>query len=223
MMPAISVITPSMRVHRLGEYFETLFETTPRDAFEAITVIDANDLEACELALKYSDIVLFRRQREGAVSGWNDGAAIARGDYFLLGADDIRFRTGWYEAAMAAMDSLDGYGMVGFNDMSPNAEGRSTHFLISRDYAVDRLGGVLMPPVYDHNYTDWEVQKRAVRDGVYVWSEDARVEHEHVDWHKNVWDEVYEITREHLDDDRELYYRREAAGFPNNYRARFCK
>jgi hypothetical protein len=113
--------------------------------------------------------------------------------------------------------------MVGFNDMSPNAEGRGTHYMVSRSYAVDKWGGVMICPLYDHNYTDWEAQKRAEADGVYLWARDAHVEHEHFDWDKNLWDDTYAITRAKLDEDRALYERREAAGFPNDYPARFCK
>lgn len=221
MSQLISVITPSRRVERLERYFWSLYETTPRGALETITIVDGAGLDSVAVALEYSDKVIVRSERGGAPSAWNEGAAIARGDFFLLGADDIRFKPGWFEAAMAEMRALDCFGMVGFNDESPNARGRGTHYLVSRRYAVERWGGVMVCPHYDHNYTDWEAEQRARLDGAYRWAEQARVEHEHYDWNKNLWDETYARTKATMNEDQALYSRREKAGFPNDYPAAF--
>ena len=220
----ISIITPSMgRPERLRKNLESVIYTTGGFDVELITVID-EDLDSLAVAAELSDKVIYRKHRQGAPSAWNDGAAIAEGDYFVLNADDVIYESGWVLAAMHIMiDELNGYGLVGFNDMSPNAKGRGTHWMMSRDFAVDYNGGYMVYPGYDHNYTDWEVERRAAAINAYRWCEGAHVPHYHPDWFKHEWDSVYERTRLHLSEDRALYDKREAAGFPDDYPARFSK
>ena len=218
----ISVIMPSAgRPQLLRVALKSLRDTTQDNAVQVIAVVDASR-ESLAAALDYCDIAIYRPELGGALSGWNVGAAVAAGDYLVLAADDLVFGRGWLDEALAVMeDALDGYGMVGFNDMSPNAQGRGTHYMVSRDYAVDCWGGVLVVPHYHHNYIDWEAQKRAEADGCYAWAEKAHVHHNHFDWDKARFDETYARSRAGLDGDRNLYYQREAAGFPNDYPAAF--
>ena len=114
----------------------------------------------------------------------------------------------------AALSTIGNYGVVGFNDLSGMDED-PTHFAMTRTYAIGEMGGVLMPPVYHHFFSDNEVARRAERIKRYAYTEDGVLEHMHPYWNKAKFDDVYRSVEPYYDDDNELYLARSAAGFPN--------
>src|ERR1039458_968208 len=58
----------------------------------------------------------------------------------FLGADDLAFRAGWFQAAMIVMETING--VVAVNDLHNMA---GVHFLVSRDF-VNTLGGCICEP-----------------------------------------------------------------------------
>jgi hypothetical protein len=89
--------------------------------------------------------------------------------------------------------------------------GWATHFVASRRFCVEQLGGVLMPPVYAHGMTDVEVNRVAQSRGLFTYCADALVEHLHPDWGKAAPDALY--SRD-LSGDKRLFTVRSSAGFP---------
>ena len=132
----------------------------------------------------------------------------------FLGADDIRFHPGWFEAARAKM--TDGVGVVGTQDLGSqrviNGE-HSTHSLISREY-VDEFGtvdgpGEILNEAYKHNFCDDELIGTAKSRNAWAFANDSIVEHHHPAWGKGENDDVYRLGRSGFKLDRRLFYRRQ--------------
>ena len=124
--------------------------------------------------------------------------------YVFLGADDVLFHEGWDEHALKAMDSIQG--VVAVNDLcNPNG----TLALVSRKYintqgCVDTPGAVIYPG-YSHNFSETELFETARKRGKFAYCATSIVEHVHPDAQKAEDDEVYQLGRVHLEEDRALF------------------
>jgi len=111
----------------------------------------------------------------------------------FLGADDLRFREGWREAAEAKLHPAE---VVGVNDLlaRPHRPDHATHFLVTRSYAaqgtIDGAPGLLCE-TYEHNFVDDELIATASKRGVYAYADEAKLDHLHP-MQGAPMDEVYE-------------------------------
>jgi hypothetical protein len=128
--------------------------------------------------------------------------------YLFLGADDLRFHAGWFEAARSKMTG--DVQVVGTNDLGNprvTAGQHATHFLVKREYVaqgtIDGKPGLLHEG-YVHNFVDDEFLGTARWRGAYAMALDSHVEHLHPDWGKAATDEVYAIGQLTFDRDRVL-------------------
>lgn len=183
---------------------------------EIIAAVDADRESALRLA-PLVDKLLVAPFYRGCSNAWNDCLREATGDPIVFAADDLVWEDGWLEAALTKLVEFeDGWGLVGFNDGHWGEE-LSTHYLMSRRFIVEVLGGVVAWPFYKHSYNDAEVNDRARAAGRYAWCEDAHVRHEHWLWGTRPKDETdSRRLPDHPEDDRH-YKERKAAGFPSNY------
>ena len=228
----VSVVIPTRgdRLEQLRGCLKSITATSPRieeeyftsSPVDIIVVTDGECPEVDLLAGEYAT-VLTLPDAPGAVECWNRGAAIAGGEILMLGADDLIFHEGWYEAGMAAMARLNWNGLVAVNDLSPNAGTLATHYLMSKSYAVNELRGCLAIPAYEHCWIDTEVTHRAQRDKCFIYAEDCVVEHNHYLWGKAAEDETYIKGRESYQSGRELYEERAELGFPNTWDPYFSR
>jgi hypothetical protein len=138
----------------------------------------------------------------------NAGAAVVGEPLVFIGADDLTFHEGWFEAAKKRID--EGAEVVGVNDLIPRQQarrGHATHFLITREYAelpaVDGSRGPLFEG-YDHSFTDDELIATATTRGVYAYADDAAVEHHHP-MSGGEDDDVYRKGRARFHEDRRLF------------------
>lgn len=156
--------------------------------------------------------------RRGAIWAWNQ-LLIPAYDYelFVLGADDLVFGPGWAQRAVAALDRLGGSGLVGFNDLSSDGLLYAAHWLASRDFIVNDLGGVMYPQMYKSWWCDREVTDVAQRANKYIWAKDAIVEHFNYTFGKSKVDQTYRDAITNYQADEQLYYDRRARDFPKNY------
>ena len=101
----------------------------------------------------------------------------------FLGADDLRFHPGWFEAAKARL--TPGIGVVGTNDLLSKrvmAGEHSTHSLVTRAYVAQ---GTIDDPTkllhegYPHEFVDDEFIETAVHRRAFVHAADSVVEHLH--------------------------------------------
>jgi GT2 family glycosyltransferase len=216
-----SIVIPSTgRPGQLRKSIEQLQTTLNGHDVEIITVIecDPDSVKAVEgLGVK----VLSRDEHKGPVYGWNEGAAIATGDYLVMAADDLTWGKNWLDESFKALDSIGGSGVVGFNDLSKGGD-LGTHYLVSRDYAIDKWGGVLAVPHYKHYWLDVEATARAKQDRRYIWAENAVVEHRHHLWGKAKEDATYKRGDGMMKIDGKTYKKRQRKRFPIDYEPAFA-
>jgi hypothetical protein len=112
----------------------------------------------------------------------------------------------------------DGWGFVGFNDGHWGAE-LSTHYLMSRRFIVEVLGGVIAWDCYRHSFNDREANERAKRAGRYAWCEDARVYHRHWIFGERPQDSTDTRLLGLHGESQRIFDERLAAGFPDEQEA----
>ena len=129
----------------------------------------------------------------------------------FLGADDLEFHPGWFEAAVAYLDRA---GVVGTNDLCNRRVMRgehATHSLLTRDYAnrgtVDDES-VVLHPGYAHEFVDDEFVATARARGEFAFAADAVVEHLHPMVGKAPMDELYAAQGARMVQGRRLFAKR---------------
>jgi glycosyltransferase involved in cell wall biosynthesis len=152
----------------------------------------------------------------GAVYAWNRLAAIATGDVLALWADDLIPQTGWLERSLVHLNRL-GDGLIGFNDLSSDGNIYAGHWLASRRFLIEHLGGVMYPPQYRSWWADREVTERAQVLGRYVWARDAVVEHLNYTFGKSHMDDTYRNATANYAADEAVYRYRQSVGYQNDY------
>lgn len=207
-----SVLLPTTgRPDRAERCIRNLRETAD---VEIIAAVDA-DPETADRIAPLVDVLDVSKEYRGCSAAWNVCLSHATGDPIVFAADDLAWGKGWLEAALAELAEFEnGWGLVGFNDGHWGAE-LSTHYLMSRRFIVEVLGGVVAWDFYRHSFNDLEVNERAKRAGRYRWCESADVRHEHWLWGDRDKDATDARTLgEHAEAER-IYSERAAAGFPD--------
>lgn len=130
----------------------------------------------------------------------------------FLAADDLKPRPGWLPAARGLLDGQ--VQVVGVNDLIPRRPGRerhATHFLMTRQYAlqptIDGARGPLHEG-YTHSFVDDELIATARHRGVYAYAAGSHVEHLHPMTGGAPDDETYRLGRRHFKHDRRLHANR---------------
>jgi hypothetical protein len=139
----------------------------------------------------------------------NHGVRHSTESLLFLGADDLDFHPGWFEAAIAKL--TPGIGVVGTNDLgSPRvmAGEHATHPLVTREYAT--LGtiddpGKLLHEAYPHEFVDDEFVQTAKHRNAFVSARDSHVEHMHPSWSKAPLDDLYRAQRERMREGRPIF------------------
>jgi hypothetical protein len=208
------IIVPMLgRAHHVGPLLGSIRATTPdaRVVFVCTpgdhAVLGAIDREGAQrLVVAYSPIGDYARKI-------NAGYGHTTEPHLFLGASDLRFHHGWYEAARARLDH--NVGVVGTNDLgSPRvmAGDHSTHSLVTRAYAdewgtIDQPGKILCE-LYWHEYVDDEFVETAKLRGMFVSAPDSVVEHLHPNWGKGETDPTYAAQRVRMTRGIRTYQRR---------------
>lgn len=143
----------------------------------------------------------------------NCGVRLTDEPYVFLGADDLDFHPGWFEAAYSQMSER--VGVVGTNDLGSPRVMRgehSTHCLVARWYA--ELGAIdepdkLLHEGYLHEYVDDELVGTAKHRGAWTFAEDSHVEHLHPAWGKAEPDALYRQQKRRMRKSRHHYLRRQ--------------
>lgn len=194
LLASITATTPGARV---------LFLTTPEDLDVRDAIAHAG---ADHLDVAWHDHGDFARKI-------NAGYRSTTEPLLFLGADDLHFHPGWYQAATARLNGK--VGVVGTNDLgNPRvlAGLHATHSLVTRDY-VDRFGtidehGKVLHEGYTHEFVDDELVGTAKKRRAWAFAGDSHVEHLHPHWAKAPTDELYEAQGERLAASRGLYNQR---------------
>lgn len=200
-----------------------LIETTEGHDIEIVCAIDADPETARrlrslrrEFPKRVTWIFSVKPNYRGNSRAWNDALALSHGDPVVFAADDLEWQEGWLDAALERLSEFeDGWGLVGFNDGHWGEE-LSTHYLMSRRFIVEVLGGLVAWDFYRHSFNDLEVNERAKRAGRYAWCEQARVFHSHWLFGDRQKDETDTRTLgDHAEAER-IFKQRQSEGFPND-------
>ena len=229
---SVSVIIPSRgRPDQLVKCVDQLFASVEAEFarglnLEVVIVID-DDPESLnavkdrmESGCWLESVVLQQRtEASGPMSAWNDGLRESHGEIVVLGADDLWFAEGWLTYALQALETLpDSDGLVGLNDASGQDRDFATHYLATRRWLAREQHGCLVVPLYQRQFIDPEACFRAQISGRYAFAVRSVVEHRHYLWGKSDRDITYALnTNETFTSDQELFQRRKADGFPNNF------
>lgn len=141
----------------------------------------------------------------------NAGISATTEALIFLGADDLRFHPGWFEAAIAKVRGT--IGVVGTNDLGNERVIRgehATHSLVARSYtrqgAID--GPALLHEGYRHNFCDQEFVETARHRRAFAFASDSHVEHLHPHWGKADDDPTYAKGQVTFRLDRKTYHAR---------------
>lgn len=224
----ITIILPTTgREKRATECLKGLFATIKhRDDWEIVSPIDADSRTREAFAQVAMDNHIHDRLRidysatmRGSTAAWNRGLELAKGDYIVLAADDLIFGAGWLDEAMTVMrTAFDATGgLVAFNDEHWDGTKLGTHYLLSRPFIEQYLGGRIAWPCYTHSFHDMEANHRAKRVRRFAWAEKAHVRHEHWFWGDRQQDATDQRGLIGYESSKLAYESRQRLGFPDNY------
>lgn len=214
----VSVLFPTTGwPERAERCLRQLRNTAGAHEIEIIAAVDADPVTAKRIAPLVDRLIVCPEYR-GCSASWNACLAESTGDPVVFAADDLIWRKGWLDAALEALDAFDdGWGMVGFNDGHWNGDDLSTHYLMSRRFIVEVLGGVVAWDFYEHSFNDVEVNERAKAAERFIWAQDAHVFHEHWTYGDRPQDATDSRTLHRHSESAQRYRERAAAGFPIDY------
>jgi hypothetical protein len=228
-MPKVLVAIPVLgRPQNAGPVIESLRASDPDGICEPVFLCSPGDDAQHEAAVATGAIVVTMPWPRGpgdyarkinytatASFGLRLGALLdgrfADGvEWVFSGADDLRFRRGWAEEAIAAGES-ERVGMVGTDDLGNGlvrAGRHSTHSLFHLGYVeccgtVDEPGKVYHEG-YGHQGCDVEAYETAVARGCFVFAARSQVEHLHPFWGKGNLDATYEMGLSTTNEDKRL-------------------
>jgi hypothetical protein len=192
-------------------------ERTPVRPLFMLSYGDRKQLAAVkELDADYA--VLFEGRRPGDYARKiNTGAALTKEPWIFTGADDLFFHPGWADKAVEFANERN-LRAVGVNDggrwSTRHKVPPTAHFLVRRDYYLDRGTADEKPAIfhtgYDHTYCDTEFMWTAVARDEYGYCAAALVEHLHPVWRKGKRDEVYALGQAKSQQDHRLFRSRES-------------
>lgn len=212
---SVLILVPALaRPHRVKPLLTSVAQTCPSGT-RALFILDPDDeaeIAAVDAAAETFGRLVERILVDG-VYPRKINAALQHEDAPLvfLGADDLEFRPGWFEAATAKLAEAD---VVGVNDLLERKRDHQTHFLVTRDYInrgqIDGAPGLLHEG-YPHWFVDDEFIAVARKRGTYAYAPDAHVAHLHPMNGKAPMDATYQrgfttrkrarrvfLSREHL-------------------------
>lgn len=194
----ISVVVPTRgRPESFYEMCSTI-EDTAETKVEVVAVIDSDDIDSYDDILEktqafQSRIVAVVVPEELPLSNhWNKGEMWTTGEYVMLGADDLRFRTeSWDTKIIETFETelADDIGLVYASDGSPVQGSLATHPIVTRRW-IEAVGRW----VPDGLAADW-VDVYLTRLGLAIerirYRPDVLIEHMHPHWGKGEWDATH--------------------------------
>lgn len=218
-MTEVVVLVPVLgRPHRAAPVAESIRSSDARATpLFLCSPEDADEIAACRACPDaWVEVVSWPVGRGDYARKMNRGFDLARGrgfEWVFLGADDLVFHDGWFDACLGEHARTNAC-VVGTNDMGNArvmAGHHSTHTLVHTDYA--ECGTVddstrLLHEGYWHNYVDDEFVQTAMSRGTYAHAYYSMVEHLHPNWAKGKDDETYRRGLAHFSEDERLFAQR---------------
>lgn len=214
MTVGVAVLVPMLgRPHHVEGLRQSLTDTAPHA--RCVWLCSDGDTAAVSECKATGDQVevLPLRGRGDYAGKINHGYRVTSEAWLFLGAADIRFHPGWWDACRRRIDS--GALVIGTNDLgnSRTASGKlSTHTLVARDY-VDWFGTIdqdrtVLHEGYWHEFVDNEFVETAQARKAYAHAPDAVVEHLHPMWGKSRPDAMYDAAAVRMGQGYSLFKKR---------------
>lgn len=196
--PPIAVLVPVLsrpqNVSKLVASFRATTSSKDAVLYFVAQASDAAEVEAIRRA-GFEPILVDDANRSWAKK-INRGFEQTTEPWLLLGADDLRFRSGWVDVVRKLLRVHRG--VIGTNDLGNGSTIRgtsSTHPLVRRKYAeicgtIDQRNKIVHEG-YDHNFPDTELSLTAKQRGVYIHCVRCIIEHMHPAWGKSSSDATY--------------------------------
>lgn len=206
-MTSLAALIPVLnRPHRVAPLLESFDESVAVERaegwdIEAVFVCSFGDMAETEAVRACGIEPLFS---DANYSGKINYAVTQRhwSDWYLTGADDLKFHPGWLRAAINRHIKT-GALVIGTNDLHNPSVIRglyATHLLVHRDYmlrgTIDEPGKILHEG-YRHNCCDTELVETAKVRGQFAFARDSHVEHLHPIFKGAPDDATYRLGREH--------------------------
>jgi hypothetical protein len=216
------VLLPSAyRPLLLERCLNSLFENLPNCETRVVVSVMYDDLESVKVVSRFPVVYAARVPYEyerGAIYGWNKCLAQEPlSDLYSLSSDDVIYHSGWHEQSLSLLDGLGGYGLIGYNDTYSDGNIYAGHFLVSRDFLIDQVGGCIYPPLYKSWWCDREISDIAQNLGCYAWSTESIVRHCNYEFVNAHPDQVSLDAYPLHEDDHQLYLKRKSEGFPTTW------
>ena len=216
--PETWVLLPTIgRQDRLTQVLKSIRDTAPM--INITVAIEPDEVACLKIGLKFgANVVRIDKPRMGCGYAWNWALKHTppTAKAFVLGADDLYFMPGWFEESTKVLhEVLNDSGLVGFNDLLKDPYW-ATHFLVTRDFLVEHMGGVIACPHYRTDYVDVETSDRAIAAGKFAKARNAFVKH---NWIGRQPDKFFIESRPDRVKSKARYEARKAAGYPNDYQA----
>jgi|WetSurMetagenome_2_1015567.scaffolds.fasta_scaffold93720_3 hypothetical protein len=215
----ISILLPTAyRPRQLACCLQSIQDTCYRLNVTVMASPVVDDIESRAALHGYNARQTLRSTEEyqrGSVYAWNECLRAAPdADVYVLGADDLLFYERALSFALDALDEMGGTGLVGLNDLCSDGRVYAAHWLASRDFLIQHLGGVMYPPMYRSWWCDREITAIAQAVGLHRFAKSAVVEHLHYTFNKSPLDRTYAEARENYAADQVLFETRSQHGYP---------
>ena len=207
----ITVLIPTFyRPEGLARTLQSLRDTSD---VKIVVALEIYDSDGFRVAVGYgAEIAYCARHYAGCAYAWNAAlAASPNDDIYVIGADDAVFVEGWLGEALKGLEILGGSGLVGFE--SGKRKDYSDHYMMTRDFMIEHHGGVAAVPHYTSWCVDDEAILRARKVGKFYRSLTAVVRHEK----GNENDAGYKMGQARRKENKALFYKRQALGFPDDF------
>lgn len=207
-----AVLVPALRYTNAERFMESLRAST--GLVTAYAVAREGETEAIDAWKRAGAEIIVGQDCMSFAERINLGYRETAEPWIFITGDDVRFHAGWLDHAQGM--AADQHHVAGTNDLANQrvmSGYHATHMLIRRSY-VDEVGaswdgpGVVCHEGYRHWYVDDEIVTAAKQRGVWTAALGARVEHFHPLFGTAEDDEVYELGRQHIEADRQLFEQR---------------
>ena len=217
-MADLALIIPMLgRPHRVEPLVESIRHGTAVD-HTIVFVCTEGDDEVIHAVQSQEDVQMYvipPNERGDYAKKINLGYAVTTEPHLFLGADDLNFVRGWYEAARKHL-LRDRIGVVGTQDKANHRVRRglhATHSLVARSYVeefgtIDEPGKVLHEG-YLHEFVDDEFVQTAKVRRAFAFEHRSVVEHLHPTVGKADWDDTYQAQAVRMKTDRKLFIQRQ--------------
>lgn len=214
----VSVLVPVARPGNIPALLESLAASQGNAKLDAVLIASQSDKKSVRACNKSGARYLVSASSLGPgdfAAKIHLGYMSTSTPWIFQGAEDIEFAFGWADVALQVAERTGAF-VIGTNDEGNPEVLRgihSTHSLIARSYCDDPGAsmdgqGSVFSRAYAHNWTDAELVGVAKSRGVWAFSPDSVVRHNHPHWGRGEMDDIYTLGLSSFDRDRRTYMQR---------------